>query len=156
MPATPVLIPHDEKPAMWAMLQRYIVEMFAIMGQPHNGQDYPFPPFDSYWDEDGNWPFWAMVDRERAGFALISREAGWTRVKEFYITPEFRRGGLGLGFARALLAMHPGQWKIRQMAVNTAAVAFWHGVIGDIAFTEERFVDKGLDRIEQTFVVPAD
>jgi predicted acetyltransferase len=152
MPVRPVAVPLAEKPALWRMLQRYILEMLPYTGQPHPGGDVPFPTFDSYWMEPGNWPFWAMVEDQRAGFALISREAGWTRVKEFYIQPEFRRGKLGLGFARQLLAMHPGQWKIRQMAVNTPAIAFWHGVIGEIEFSEERFADKGLDRVEQTFV----
>ena len=74
------------------------------------------------------------------------------RVKEFYIPPEFRRGGIGKSFARQILAHYPGQWKIRQMAVNTGAVAFWHGVIEGIPFSEERFTDKGLERVEQTLV----
>jgi len=153
MSVRPVAVPLGEKPELWRMLQRYIVEMRAIMGEAPTGGDHPFPPFDSYWTEDGNWPFWAMAGSERAGFALVSREPDWMRVKEFYIPPEFRRGGIGKSFARQILAQHPGQWKIRQMAVNAPAVAFWRGVIEGYAFTEERFTDRGLERVEQTLIV---
>ena len=151
-----VAVPLGEKPELWRMLQRYIVEMRAIMGEAPTGGDHPFPSFDSYWTEDGNWPYWAMAGTERAGFALISRETGWMRVKEFYIPPEFRRGGIGITFARQLLGAFPGPWKIRQMAVNAPAVAFWHGVIEGVPFSEERFWDRGLERVEQTFVIAKD
>jgi predicted acetyltransferase len=153
MSVRPVLVPLGEKPQMWRMLQRYIEEMLPYTGQQHPGGDVPFPSFDSYWTEDGNWPYWAMAGNERAGFALVSREPGWMRVKEFYIPPEFRRDGVGKSFARQILALHPGPWKIRQMAVNTPAVAFWRGVIEGTPFTEERFTDKGMERVEQTLVV---
>jgi len=151
MSVRPVIAPLGEKPQMWVMLQRYIVEMLGYVGEKPTNGDYQFPSFDSYWTEQGNWPFWAMAGNERAGFALISREPGWMRVKEFYIPPEFRRGGVGKSFARQILALYPGPWKIRQMAVNASAVAFWHGVIEDMPFTEERFMDKGMERVEQTF-----
>jgi predicted acetyltransferase len=154
MSVRPVVVPLGEKPELWRMLQRYIPEMLVFMGEKHSGGDVPYPAFDSYWTDEGNWPFWAMAGNERAGFALISRETGWMRVKEFYIPPEFRRGGIGKSFARQILALYPGQWKIRQMAVNTPAVAFWHGVIEGIPFTEERFTDRGMERVEQTLVVP--
>ncbi|HEX3675168.1 MAG TPA: hypothetical protein VHU87_12920 [Rhizomicrobium sp.] len=149
-----VLAPLADKPAMWTMLQRYVVEMFAIMGQAHDGGDYAYPGFDSYWSEEGNWPYWAMEGDARAGFALVGREPGWTRMKEFYIPPKFRRGGLGLAFARQIIAAHPGDWKIRQMAVNERAITFWRRAIEEYAFTEARFADKGMDRVEQTVVVP--
>jgi predicted acetyltransferase len=153
MSVRPVAVPLGEKPALWRMLQRYIPEMLAYMVEKPRGGDIPFPSFDSYWTEAGNRPFWAMAGSERVGFALVGRESDWTRMKEFYIPPEFRRGGMGKSFARQILAMYPGQWKIRQMAVNAPAVAFWHGVIEGYAFTEERFTDKGMERVEQTFVV---
>jgi len=153
MPVHPVIVPLGEKPQMSRMLQRYIEEMLPFTGQPHPGGDVPFPTFESYWIEEGRWPYWAMMENERAGFALIAREPGWMRVKEFYIPPEFRRGGIGKSFARQILARHPGQWKIRQMAVNTGAVAFWRVVIEGIPFSEERFTDKGLERVEQTLQV---
>jgi len=66
-----------------------------------------------------------------------------------------RRRGLGLSFARQLLARSPGPWKLHELADNTAAIAFWHRVLGGfVAYTEAPLAYRdGLARIEHRFVV---
>jgi predicted acetyltransferase len=94
-----------------------------------------------------------VVDGQRVGFALVRFEPQHMRMAQFYIAPEHRRGKLGMNFARALLARHPGPWRIRQMAVNANAVAFWRRVVEPFDHSEVCFNDKGLDRVEQTLTV---
>ena len=146
-------VPESEKPLLWDMLQSYIDELSVYAGiKPINGV-YEYPKFDLYWSEEGRWPFWAIENGERVGFALILRDGDAMRVGEFFIPREFRRGGLGVAFARTLLQRFPGPWKIRQMAANKPAVAFWRKVAAPYGYSEELFHDRGLDRVEQTLVV---
>jgi predicted acetyltransferase len=144
-----------EKSDLWAMFQRYGAELSPMAtGKPVVGE-LPYPSFDNYWREKQHWPFWAMRDGERIGFALIrfAPEHNAMQTAEFYILPEHRRDGAGMSFARALMQRYPGPWKMRQMAVNKPAVAFWRKVAEPYGFTEAKYTDKGLDRVEQTLIV---
>jgi predicted acetyltransferase len=146
-------VPESEKPLLWDMLQSYIDELSVHAGiKPVNGV-YEYPKFDLYWTEAERWPFWAIENDARVGFALILRDGDAMRVGEFFIPHEFRRSGLGVSFARTLLQRFPGPWKIRQMAANKPAVAFWRRVAASYGYSEEEFHDRGLDRVEQTLVV---
>jgi predicted acetyltransferase len=148
-----VAVPLSEKPDLWTMYQRYARELAPMANvQPVNGEIQD-RSFDDYWRVEKHWPYWAVVDGERVGLALVRFEPQHMRMAQFYIAPEHRRAGLGLTFARALLARHPGPWRIRQMAVNTKAVAFWRRVVEPFDFTEAEFSDKGLDRVEQSLTV---
>ena len=144
-----------EKSDLWAMFQRYAAELSPMAtGKPLTGE-VDYPTFDNYWREDRHWPFWAMQGCERAGFALIRfvPELSAMQIAEFYIVPECRRDGVGTAFARTLMQRHPGCWTMRQMTVNTGAVAFWRKVVEPYGFTETRYIDKGIDRVEQTLNV---
>jgi predicted acetyltransferase len=148
-------VPLSEKADLWAMFQRYGAELSPMAtGKPVTGE-LAYAPFDNYWREDRHWPFWAMRGGERIGFALIrfAPEHNAMQVAEFYILPEHRRDGAGLSFARALMQRFPGPWKMRQMAVNKAAVAFWRKVAEPFGFTEAKYTDKGIARVEQTLTV---
>ena len=144
-----------EKPALWGMFQRYAAELSPMVtGKPVTGE-VPYPPFDDYWTKDRHRPFWATHGGLRIGFALIrfAPEHKAMQIAEFYILPEHRRDGAGLSFARALMQRHPGRWTMRQMAVNTGAVAFWRKVVAPYGFTETEYTDKGIGRVEQTLTV---
>jgi predicted acetyltransferase len=148
-------VPLAEKSDLWAMFQLYAAELTPMAtGKPLTG-DVSYPMFDLYWKGDQRWPFWAMRDGKRIGFALIrfAPEHDAMQVAEFYILPEHRRGGTGLAFARELMRRHPGPWRMRQMAVNTGAVAFWRKVAEPFGYEETRYTDKGIPRVEQTLVV---
>lgn len=148
-----VPVPLSEKPDLWTMYQRYARELAPMANiAPVNGEIMD-PSFDDYWRARKHWPYWAVVDGQRVGFALVRFEPQHMRMAQFYIAPEHRRGKLGMNFARALLARHPGPWRIRQMAVNANAVAFWRRVVEPFDHSEVCFNDKGLDRVEQTLTV---
>lgn len=147
-------VPVGEKQLLWDMLQTYIDELSVYAGIQRVNGAYEYKFFDAYWGDEGRWPFWAMADDHRAGFALILRDGDAMRVGEFYILPEFRRSNLGVSFARALLARFPGPWKIRQMAANKLAVAFWRRTLAPYGYTEANFVARDLERFEQTLIVP--
>ena len=150
-----VAVPLAEKSDLWAMFQTYARELAPYAGVELVDGAVPYPLFDLYWQEKERLPFWAMTNGERIGFALIrfAPEHNAMQVAEFFILPTHRRGGTGLAFARALLSRYPGPWKMREIAANKGAVAFWRRVVEPFAFTEEAYVDNGLDRIEQTVTV---
>jgi predicted acetyltransferase len=144
-----------EKSDLWAMFQRYGAELAPMAtGKPLTGE-VDYPTFDNYWREDRHWPFWAMQGDKRIGFALIRfvPEHNAMQIAEFYILPGHRRDGAGIAFARALMQRYPGPWTMRQMAVNTGAVAFWRKVAEPYGFTETQYTDKGIDRVEQVLTV---
>jgi len=152
--AEPVLLP--EKSDLWADLQDYIHEMRQYDdGIERVGGEYQYNWFDHYWRDEHRWPLWAIADGERAGFALLRREeTGEMEIAEFYMRPRFRRGGLGLSFARELLRRHPGAWLISEYRANIAAVSFWRKVIAPYVFTEEAYVgDSGKPRLLQRVTV---
>jgi predicted acetyltransferase len=147
-----VAVPVSEKADLWAMFQLYGAELAPMANMELTGGDIPYEHFDDYWRDEQRWPFWAMCDGKPVGFALIrfAPEHSAMQIAEFFILPEHRRDGAGLSFARALFARYPGPWKMRQMAANTAAIAFWRRVAEPYGYTEETYMDKGLGRVEQT------
>lgn len=155
MPVDIVAVPRAEKADLWTMFQLYAAELAPMVNlQPVDGV-YPYAYFDDYWRDDQRWPFWAMRDGQRMGFALVrfAPEHDAMQMAEFYIAPAYRRDGLGLAFAHGLLTMFPGPWKIRQILANTGATAFWRKVAQPYGYSEDRFSVDGIDRIEQTLTV---
>jgi len=137
------------------MYQRYAHELAPMANVvPVNGE-IAAPDFDDFWQKPRHWPFWAVLGGARIGFALIRfvPELDAMQMAQFYIAPQYRRKDHGLEFARAVLARHPGSWRIRQMAANTGAVAFWRRVVEPHGYTEARYTNKGIERVEQTLTV---
>ena len=150
-----VPVPESQKPALWEMVQAYIAELSVYAGVEPTDGAYEYKPFDLYWREDGRFPFWARMNGWEAGFALVWRDCGHDlfRMAEFYVVPEFRRAGLAMEFARAVIEQFHGRWKVRQIARNTPAVAFWRKALAPYNYTEESFEDRGLARWEQSFMI---
>ena len=144
-----------DKAQLWPALQDYIAEMTAYVDVPRVDGAYEYPAFDSYWTDESRWPFWALKDGARAGFALLRRDADGTMVMaEFTVLPRFRRSGAGLSFARQLLARFPATWILSEFAANTGAVAFWRRAIAGYPYTERSYLGgMGKLRIEQRVVV---
>jgi predicted acetyltransferase len=155
MPPAIVGVPLSEKPDLWAMFQLYAAELAPLVNlKPVNGV-FPYAYFDRYWQDARRWPLWAMENGARIGFALVrfAPEHDAMQVAEFFILPAHRKGGNGARFAQGLLRRFPGPWKIRQIAANTGATAFWRKVAAPHGYTEETFRLDGIDRVEQTLVV---
>jgi predicted acetyltransferase len=146
----------SEKSDLWTDLQDYIDEMRAYDDDIERVDGvYQYTWFDYYWGDSDRWPFWAVVEGDCAGFALLRRaDTGEMEIAEFYVRPRFRRGGVGLAFARALLARCPGLWLISEYRENSTAVHFWRKVIEPYAFTEEAYIgDSGKPRLLQRVTV---
>jgi predicted acetyltransferase len=151
---TPIL--EVEKPQLRLLLSDYIRELSAYDPSLVTADGvYDYPPPDLYWRESTHRPFWLRVDGEAAGFALVRRMAeGHTEMAEFYVRPEFRRRGVGLVAARAVIADFPGPWELSEYLANPGSVAFWRTVLEGRAFTEHQYVsERGNQRIAQRFVV---
>jgi predicted acetyltransferase len=149
MPSVTILpISKAEAPRLWTMLQTYLGELSRLGGDgPVNGV-FPYQYFDAYWIEAVRWPFWIEADGEIAGFALVRRcDHGVYDMSEFYIVPEYRRGGIGLDAARAIFARFPGGWTLSQFKENEPAIRFWRHVLEGFAPYDET---RG-ERIEQRF-----
>ena len=95
---------------------------------------------DHYWTEPGRHPFLIRADGGLAGFALV-RSGTPHDMTEFFVLRKYRRSGVGLLAARALFAMFPGEWQVRQMTANTGATAFWRRAI-PVPFGED-VIDAG-------------
>lgn len=150
-----VTVPASEKADLWAVFQLYAAELAPLVNlRPVNGV-FPYAYFDHYWQDEQRWPFWAVLDSERIGFALVrfAPELDTMQMAEFYIAPAYRKGGHGFAFAQGLLKKFPGQWKIRQIAANKGATAFWRNVAARFGYTEESFTLNDIGRIEQTLSV---
>lgn len=150
-----VAVPSSEKSDLWAMFQLYAAELAPLVNlQPVDGV-FPYAYFDDYWQDEQRWPFWAMENGARIGFALVrfAPEHDAMQMAEFFILPVHRRGGAGSRFAKGLLAQFPGPWKIRQILANKAATAFWRRVAEPYGYTEETFSMHDIERIEQTLTV---
>ncbi len=148
-----VPVPRSDKPLLWDALQDYIAEMTQWAEIVPVDGAYQYPWFDLYWTDENRHAFWAYVDGERAGFALVLREQR-TEMAEFYSFPRFRRSGIALDFARQILQRFPGTWTLSQYRASVGAIAFWHKVIADYPFAERVYVcGQGKERLERSFDV---
>ena len=117
-------------------------EMTAADVDEHGlfGYDY----LDHYWTEADRHPFLIRADGHLAGFALV-RSGAPHDMAEFFVLRKYRRGGVGLLAARALFAMFPGEWQVREMTANPGATAFWRRAI-PVPFEEEVIAAGPLQR----------
>jgi predicted acetyltransferase len=150
MNSSEVIVPIEEKSALAAMMQDYIVEMAQFVPGVRAGQAYEH--FDLYWSEpNSRWPFWLNIDDAKAGFALVRRDKESMQIAEFFVARPYRREGIGVAAARRMIARYPGPWCITQRESNTIAIAFWHRVLDGFVNYEEARTETDAIRREQRF-----
>ena len=143
-------IPEADKSILADDLQHYISELAPYDCTLAPQGPYEYPGFDNLWSERSL--FWAMLDGEIAGFAIVHSEDGVTDMSDFYIRPAYRRRGVGFDFAREVIARFPGRWTLTQYKAKTDSIAFWRAVIGERPFTKEDYVSvNGNKRVKQSF-----
>ena len=148
----PVLV--TEKPLLWDRMQHYMAELMQYGNFAPVDDVFQYQWFDLYWQDSDRLAFWAIVEGNRAAFALV-RLGKRNEMAEFYSFPEFRRTGAALDFARQILKRFPGPWELSEYRANVAAVAFWRRAIADYPFEEQIYVgNEGKERLRQTFLVP--
>jgi predicted acetyltransferase len=109
------------------------------------GRGYRY--LDAYWLDAARHPFLIRVRGQIAGLCLV-REGAPHSIAEFLILPEYPRTGAGTVAARTIFARFPGEWEVREIPGNEAAVAFWRRAI------PTEFVETvGADGTVQRFTI---
>ena len=119
----------DDKPTILELMQFYMYDFSELTGWDlTDGARFEHRSFDVWWTDADRHPFLIRVDGRLAGMALV--QSGEPHdMSEFFVVRKYRRGGVGTRAARAVFAMFPGEWQVRQIAANTGATAFWRRTI---------------------------
>jgi predicted acetyltransferase len=137
-----------EKTGVADLMRRYYGELSAFGA--HDDLD---PYFDLYWSEPGRWPYLVDVAGATAGFIFVNTYSPSGlgtdfSIAEFYISPGYRRQGIGTAALEYVLIHHPGQWELSILPGNRTAVSFWSRAIpaaGAVSWVQ-------LDRPEYTVI----
>ena len=130
-----------DKPVVRRLLELYLHDFSVFTGNDVDARGrFGYDFLDAYWTDSDRVPFLFRVDRHWCGFALV-RTGDPHDMAEFFVMRKYRRSGVGIAAAHALLARFPGRWQVRQMRANADATAFWRRAI-PVAFTEEE-IDAG-------------
>ena len=149
----PLPIPESDGSILADDLQHYIAELAPFDRALAAQGPYEYPGFDTLWRDPARSLFWAMLDGKVAGFAIVHAQGCATDMADFYIRPAYRRQGIGIEFARSVIALFPGTWTLTQYSAKADSIAFWRSVIGERSFTEQGYVSvNGNARVKQTFV----
>ncbi len=146
-----VAIAERDKLPLWELMQRYLAELSTLGGDGPVQGAYRYRYFDAFWREAERWPMWIVSDGETAGFALVRKDGARMEMAEFFIEPAFRRGGIGVRAARAIIQRFPGRWELSEFRENLPAIAFWRRVLDGFAKYHE--TSEG-ERITQLFEAP--
>jgi predicted acetyltransferase len=121
---------------------RQLLEFLAYEHSRFDGADldghgrFGYRYLDHYWTDPDRHPYLITIGGRIAGMALV-REGVPHSMAEFLVMPRYRRAGVGRFAAQRLFEFLPGPWRVREMAGNDAALAFWRAVIPR-PFTEEQ------------------
>lgn len=137
----------DQRSVLAHLAQLYMHDFSELLPAARRGaigEDGLFPEdlhLDRYWSEPDRSVWFVRADGALAGFALLNRHSHCGRrvdfnMGEFFVARPYRRGGVGLRAATALIAMHPGQWEIAVGAHNAPAQRFWPSVVASVAGAE--------------------
>ena len=147
-----VPIPEADKSILADDLQHYIAELAPFDRALPPCGPYEYPGFDTLWNEQGRSLFWAKLDGEIAGFAIVHSMNGVTDMSDFYIRPAYRRHRIGRTVALSIISRFPGLWTLTQYKAKADSIAFWRSVIGERPFTELDYTSvNGNARVKQSF-----
>lgn len=131
----------DDKITIGCLLELYQYDFTEFTDEDVDEQgSFGYRHLDLYWTEPDRHPFLIRSNGHIAGFAFV-RSGEPHDMAEFFIMRRYRGRGVGVKAARAVFAMFPGEWQVRELAANTRATAFWRKAIPE-PFTEDAN-DKG-------------
>ncbi len=130
-----VPVADDELQALFALFADYWAELDEadpLTPLPYGVLEYCDALLD---DREGRELLWLVARGARAGFALTRLDEDWphnalvAEVTEFYVLPQFRRGGVGRAAVTALAercrALGATRLEADVLSGNDAARAFW-------------------------------
>jgi predicted acetyltransferase len=106
----------------------------------------------NWWIRDSCEHWIIRVDGIPAGSILILADKNHLpdgvdfELLDFYITPKYRRQGVGKAAARLAFDLHHGAWQVFELAGNTPAQKFWHAVIGEYTNNDFQDLDDGTQQ----------
>ncbi len=120
------------------LLNLYFYDFAEILGYDI-GADGSYLQNPHAWGIPDEVVYLLYVDELPAGFAIIGqgseidgRKDVWD-MHEFFVIRRHRRNGVGSWLAREVWRKHPGTWDVRVVKPNTGALAFWEGIIREVA-----------------------
>lgn len=118
---------------------------------------FGYPDLPLYWNAPGRHPFLARVDGNWAGLVLVKEKPDestgqptWD-IAEFFIVRGYRRRGIGTQVVHKVWRKFPGQWTVRVMLLNHAALPFWERAI--TAFTGQPAEPSSILRNGQSWTL---
>ena len=143
-----------------AVYREYLAElsasqtgMFPMLGD-WDAREHEF--LAAWFADPGTHPFVILADRERVGFALVTRPPVFPRsdvqyrMAEFFVVEGARRRGIGATAAWLLFNRFAGQWEVLEDEANRPALHFWRRVIARM--TEGRYSEtRGGGEVRHRF-----
>jgi ribosomal protein S18 acetylase RimI-like enzyme len=137
-----------EQHELRAMMRDYFVELAVY----EDDAEDPDAHLERSWPEMladmlGRELQWIIADTQRAGFLIVRTLPDWPHTErliasivEFYVVPEFRRGGIGSAAVETLLAEHRDRGTYLMEAdilvANEPAKAFWQRLGFEVQFLQ--------------------
>jgi predicted acetyltransferase/ADP-ribose pyrophosphatase YjhB (NUDIX family) len=130
---------------LWQLYQHDLSEFRH--GAPDAEGRFVADRLTAYRERDDRVGYLARRGEVPCGFALVQLGVRRDRrtMGEFFVTRSSRGSGVAAGFAREVLARHPGTWVIPFQDENPRAAAFWRRLAADVVddVAEERFPVPG-------------
>jgi predicted acetyltransferase len=106
----------------------------------------------TWWIRDRCELYVIQVEGNPAGFVIILAEKELLppevdfELMDFYVTPKYRRSGIGRIAARLAFDLHHGNWQVFQLERNIPARTFWQAVINDYTNGNYINLDGGIQQ----------
>lgn len=145
-----------EKEILSNLLEKYNYEFSQYDKVPfdENGL-FGYRYLDNYWTNEGRFPYFIIVDKKLAGFALINkypecdRPIDWA-VAEFFVSYNFRRSGVASIVMKKIFEIHKGYWHIKYHQKNVASELFWNKIAKDYTNNNYEVVKGNEDYYDGT------
>lgn len=136
----------ETRPSIERLLDTYLHELAGHREIAEGAEDAAsYPYLKLYWEEDDRFPFIFKRDDRIAGFALVRRITDEAQpsiqMAEFYVTPAYRRNGIGSKAVHEIWQEFPGHWELQVHKLKCGAVQFWERCVREHAEPNWR-VDK--------------
>ena len=148
-----VTIKAESRHVLENLFPYYIYDMSEYMGwSPNENGHFSFnkSSLDAYWKQEDHEPFFIYADVELAGFVLVSKYPSKGiiyDIEQFFVLRKFKGKGVGKQALKLVAEQFVGQWQVRVLLGNEAALKFWKSAISGLVgenYIESQQVDIDL------------
>lgn len=128
------IIQKSKKDETKVLLFEYLIELlkydYDIVVDNNGMPTYKW--FDCYWEDNGRFPFYLVIDGKIAGFAFIRELNNKAyEIAEFYVASKFRKDGNSLWFANQVCDLFCGELELSAVTKNVRAIKFWDKFVNE-------------------------